>query len=82
MQIAPIPTLDDETNQLRLLTAEIVAKEIIPNEHFLMRRGPFGARTERGKTQIDLLFAHGMGVGDPRAHRPGGRRSSSNGALI
>jgi acyl-CoA dehydrogenase len=39
MQIAPIPTLDDETNQIRLLTAEIVAKHIIPNEHFLVRRG-------------------------------------------
>jgi acyl-CoA dehydrogenase len=39
MQIAPIPTLDDETNQIRLMTAEIVAKHIIPNEHFLVRRG-------------------------------------------
>ncbi len=38
MQIAPIPTLDDETNQIRLMTAEIVANHIIPNEHFLQRR--------------------------------------------
>ncbi len=37
MQIGPIPTLDDETNQLRLMTAEIVAEHIIPNEHFLRR---------------------------------------------
>ena len=40
MQIAPIPTLDDETNQLRLMTAEIVAEHIIPNENFLRRRDP------------------------------------------
>jgi acyl-CoA dehydrogenase len=42
MQIAPIPTLDDETNQLRQLTAEIVAREIIPNEHFLRERDERG----------------------------------------
>jgi acyl-CoA dehydrogenase len=40
MQIAPIPTLDDETNQIRLMTAEIVAKHIIPAEHFLRTRDP------------------------------------------
>ena len=28
MQIAPIPHLDDETNQIRLMTAELVAREI------------------------------------------------------
>ena len=39
MQISPIPTLDDETNQIRILTADIVANHIIPNEHFLIRRG-------------------------------------------
>jgi acyl-CoA dehydrogenase len=39
VQIAPIPTLDDETNQIRLETADVVANHIIPNEHFLMRRG-------------------------------------------
>jgi acyl-CoA dehydrogenase len=38
MQISPIPSLDDETNQIRLMTAEIVAQEIIPNEHFLRQR--------------------------------------------
>jgi hypothetical protein len=35
MQISPIPQLDDETNQVRLMTAGLVAREIIPNEHFL-----------------------------------------------
>jgi len=39
MQISPIPTLDDETNQIRMMTADIVANHIIPNEHFLIRRG-------------------------------------------
>jgi len=38
MQVAPIPTLDDETNQIRLMTADIVANDIIPNEHFLRQR--------------------------------------------
>ncbi len=40
MQIAPIPTLDDATNQIRLMTADIVANHIIPNEHFLRLRAP------------------------------------------
>ncbi len=43
MQISPIPTLDAETNQLRELTARIVADEIIPNEH-LLRRGAESAQ--------------------------------------
>jgi acyl-CoA dehydrogenase len=51
MQIAPIPTLDDATNQIRLLTAEIVAQHIIPNEHFLMRRGD----PETGKRWAELI---------------------------
>ena len=38
MQIAPIPTLDNGTNQIRMMTADIVAGHIIPNEH-LLRRG-------------------------------------------
>ena len=44
MQISPIPSLDDETNQIRLMTAEIVAKEIIPNEHFLRQRDKRGVQ--------------------------------------
>jgi acyl-CoA dehydrogenase len=51
MHIAPIPTLDDETNQIRLLTAEIVAQHIIPNEHFLMRRGD----PDTGKRWAELI---------------------------
>lgn len=39
MQISPIPALDDTTNEIRQLTAEIVANHIIPNEHFLRQPG-------------------------------------------
>ncbi|MCZ7617113.1 MAG: acyl-CoA dehydrogenase family protein [Myxococcota bacterium] len=46
-----MPTLDDETNQIRLLTAEIVAEHIIPNEHFLMRRGD----PDTGKRWAELI---------------------------
>lgn len=74
MQIAPIPTLDDETNQIRLMTAEIVAEHIIPNEHFLARRGdPDTARRwadlvqmvkERGLWAPHLPEEYGgMGIG-------------------
>jgi len=74
VQIAPIPTLDDETNQIRLMTAEIVAKHIIPNEHFLTRRGdPDTARRwadliqmvkERGLWAPHLPEEYGgMGIG-------------------
>ena len=38
MQISPIPTLDDETNQIRLMTAEVVADHIIPQENALKLR--------------------------------------------
>ena len=32
MQIAPIPSLSEEINDIRLRTADIVANRIIPNE--------------------------------------------------
>ena len=35
MQIAPIPALDPEVNDIRLRTADIVTKQIIPNERLL-----------------------------------------------
>jgi acyl-CoA dehydrogenase len=44
MQIEPIPTLDDKTNPIRLMTADIVARHIIPAEHFLRQRGPEAAQ--------------------------------------
>ena len=38
LTVQPIPGLSDEVNQVRLDTAEIVGKRIIPNEHILARR--------------------------------------------
>ena len=32
MNVKPVPTLDDEVNEIRLATAEIINKEILPNE--------------------------------------------------
>ena len=32
MNIKPVPTLDDEVNEIRLATADIVNREILPNE--------------------------------------------------
>jgi len=73
MQIAPIPTLDDETNQIRLMTAQVVAEEIIPNEHFLRQRDERGlqewARLINMVKQKGLWAPHlpeeygGMGIG-------------------
>jgi acyl-CoA dehydrogenase len=73
MQISPIPTLDDETNQLRQMTAEIVASEIIPNEHFLRNRDERGikewVRLINLTKQAGLWAPHlpeeygGMGIG-------------------
>jgi acyl-CoA dehydrogenase len=74
VQISPIPTLDDETNQIRMMTAKIVAEHVIPNEHFLMRLGDpdtpkrWGELMNRVKEQ-GLWAPHlpkeygGMGIG-------------------
>ena len=35
MNVKPVPTLDDEVNEIRLATAEIVNKHILPNEEKL-----------------------------------------------
>ncbi len=73
MQVAPIPSLDDETNQIRLSTAEIVSKDIIPNEHFLRRRDESSKKIwsdiVRKVKQAGLWAPHlpeeygGMGIG-------------------
>ena len=39
MQIAPIPTLSEEINDIRLRTADIVGNRIIPNEGVIYRGG-------------------------------------------
>jgi acyl-CoA dehydrogenase len=72
VQITPIPTLDDETNQIRMLTAELVTKEVIPNEHFLRlgaEAAPHFARIQGLVKQTGLWAPHlpaeygGMGLG-------------------
>ena len=35
MNVKPIPTVDDRINEIRSLTADIVNKEILPNERTL-----------------------------------------------
>ena len=35
MNVKPVPTLDDEVNEIRLGTAEIVNQNILPFEHKL-----------------------------------------------
>ncbi len=73
MQISPIPTLDDETNQIRAATADIVANEIIPNEARL-QRGDAASRELRAKIRASVQRAGlwaphlpeeygGMGIG-------------------
>jgi acyl-CoA dehydrogenase len=47
MNVQPIPTLPDRINQIRLLTAEIVNREILPNENALWRSRRSPHATER-----------------------------------
>jgi len=46
MNVQAIPTLPDKINQIRLLTADIVNKEILPNENKLWRSRASGASEE------------------------------------
>jgi acyl-CoA dehydrogenase len=74
MQVAPVTGLGDEINEIRLRTAEIVAKEIIPNENAL-RAGRAEKRRELFRSiqakvkQAGLWAPHlpeeygGMGIG-------------------
>ncbi len=38
MNVQPIPTVSDRINEIRALTAQIVNREILPNEHLLGAR--------------------------------------------
>ena len=54
MNVQAIPTLSDRVNQIRLATAEIVNREILPNENQLWgvyRRGEKAADAERQKAR-------------------------------
>ena len=35
MNVKPVPTLDDEVNEIRLATADILNQDIVPNERHL-----------------------------------------------
>ena len=62
MNVQPIPTIPERVNEIRMLTAEIVNKEILPNENKLWawrtddrtrrppRGGPPPARGHQGRT--------------------------------
>ena len=72
LQVSPIPSLDDETNQIRDMTARIVAEDVIPNEHAL-RRGAesaeLWAKIQSRVKESGLWAPHlpeeygGMGIG-------------------
>ena len=73
MQVAPIPGLADDINDIRARTADIVDKDIIPNEN-LLRTGSAEARQlrdeVRNKVKAEGLWAPhlpveygGMGIG-------------------
>ena len=47
MQIAPIPSLSEEINDIRLRTADIVANRIIPNEGVIYGAGEKSAKIRK-----------------------------------
>ena len=47
MQIAPIPTLSEEINDIRLRTADIVGNKIIPNEGVIYEGGDKSAKLRK-----------------------------------
>ncbi len=49
MNVQPIPTISERINEIRLLTAQIVNKEILPNENLL-----WAWRTDRRFTESDV----------------------------
>jgi acyl-CoA dehydrogenase len=55
MNVKPVPTLSERTNEIRNLTAEIVNKEILPNENQL-----WAWRTDGRLTDSDRREAHDL----------------------
>ncbi|MBJ37514.1 MAG: acyl-CoA dehydrogenase [Gammaproteobacteria bacterium] len=53
LTVQPIPTLSDEVNQIRLDTAEVVGKRIIPNEPLLAQR--WNGNEEAQKLHGDIV---------------------------
>jgi acyl-CoA dehydrogenase len=50
MNVKPIPTLDPRVNEIRMLTAQIVNREILPNERVLWRGWRAGATDDERRT--------------------------------
>ena len=59
MNVKPVPTLDDEVNEVRLATAEIVNNDILPHENKLWAHRTDGGRPS--KEQVEE--AHELRVG-------------------
>ena len=61
MNVKPVPTLDDRINEIRLATAEIINKEVLPNEGKLWAgisdsaNQPNEAREEAKELMVKLL---------------------------
>ena len=47
MNVKPVPTLDDEVNEVRLATAEIVNNDILPVENKLWAHRTDGGRPSK-----------------------------------
>jgi len=55
MNVQPIPTVSDRINEIRQLTAQIVNKEILPNENTLWGWHPDGRVTESDREEARQL---------------------------
>ena len=59
MNVQPVASLSDRINQIRVLTAEIVNREILPNENLLWRwRRPDGSYDESDRNKARELRHH------------------------
>ena len=76
MQIAPIPTLSDEINDIRLRTADIVANRIIPNEGTIYAGGDKSKKLRNWRTVINTGEESGQTVFHLHIHFLGGRKMS------
>ena len=60
MQIAPIPTLSEEINDIRLRTADIVGNRIIPNEKVIYSGGEKSAKLRKEIRKEVKIWRHGQ----------------------
>ena len=62
MQIAPIPTLSDDINDIRLRTADIVANRIIPNEGTIYAGGDKSKKLRKEINEEVKSKAYGLRI--------------------